>query len=175
MVDEQVQQPFKVIKPGKAMVARKQGSKEETVAALIWGKSFGDHPLVPDALCTASATITSNGVLMALESEDLRDLLQASVIRKVTEEEVEQMEEDGDRACVTIDVRLPMEYKHDRPPGARNIPLNELRPQLKSLDKDLVYIVSWDGRRRGGHGGGRGAGRGWRGQVSGETENRHQL
>lgn len=148
VVEGEAGDTFYVIKQGKAMVTRKQGSKEETLAALTSGNFFGEDALISDAPRNATVTMTSDGVLMALGTEDFRDLLQASVIRKVTEEEVEQMEEDGDRACVTIDVRLPMEYKHDRPPGARNIPLNELRRQLKTMEKDFVYIVSCDGGRR---------------------------
>ncbi len=139
---------FYVIKQGKAMVTRKQGSKEETLAALTAGNFFGEDALISDAPRNATVTMTSDGVLMALGADDFRDLLQASVIRKVTEEEAEKMEEEGDHACVTIDVRLPMEFKHDRTPGARNIPLNELRRQLKTLEKDFVYLVSCDGGRR---------------------------
>jgi len=139
---------FYVIKQGKAMVTRKQGSKEETLAALTAGNFFGEDALISDAPRNATVTMISDGVLMALGADDFRDLLQTSVIRKVTEEEAEKMEEEGDHAVVTLDVRLPMEFKHDRTPGARNIPLNELRRQLKSLEKDFVYLVSCDGGRR---------------------------
>ena len=139
---------FYVLKQGKAMVSRLQGSKEATIAALGAGNFFGEDALISDAPRNATVTMTSDGVLMALGADDFRDLLQASVVRKVSEEEAEKMEEDGDHAVVTIDVRLPMEFKHDRTPGARNIPLNELRRQLKSLEKDFVYLVTCDGGRR---------------------------
>lgn len=139
---------FYVIKRGKAMVSRKQGSRAETLAGLGAGNFFGEDALISDTNRNATITMTSDGVLMMLGQEDFRELLHASVVRSVTEEELEKMEEEGDRACVTIDVRLPMEFKHDRTPGARNIPLTELRRQLKTLEKDFTYVVSCDGGRR---------------------------
>jgi rhodanese-related sulfurtransferase len=74
--------------------------------------------------------------------------LHETFIQRVTPDEMREMMEDGDRACVLLDVRLPMEFKHDRKPGARNIPLNELRRELKNLEKDFVYVVSCDGGGR---------------------------
>ena len=139
---------FYVIKQGKAMVTRKQGAKDETLAALTTGNFFGEDALISDAPRNATVTMTSDGVLMCLGAEDFHDLLHSSVIRRLKEADVEKMEDEGDRAIVRIDVRLPMEFKHDRVPGARNIPLNELRRQVKSLEKDFVYVVSCDGGRR---------------------------
>jgi rhodanese-related sulfurtransferase len=69
-------------------------------------------------------------------------------VRHLKEEDVEKMEEEGDRAVVLIDVRLPMEFRHDRTSGARNIPLNELRRQIRTLEKDFVYVLCCDGGRR---------------------------
>lgn len=139
---------FFVIKQGKAMVTRGGGSKSETLAALTTGNFFGEDALISDKPRNATVTMTSDGVLMCLGAEDFHELLHASVIKKITEEEADHMEEEGDRALVYLDVRLPMEFKHDRVAGARNIPLNELRRQLKSLEKDFVYVVSCDGGRR---------------------------
>jgi CRP-like cAMP-binding protein len=139
---------FFVIKQGKAMVTRAQGAKQETLAALTTGNFFGEDALISDAPRNATVTMTSDGVLMALGKDDFRSLLQDSVIRHLKEEDVEKMEEEGDHAIVLIDVRLPMEFKHDRTSGARNIPLNELRRQVRSLEKDFVYVLCCDGGRR---------------------------
>lgn len=140
---------FFVIKQGKAMVTRKQGSREETLAGLGAGSFFGEDALISDTPRNATVTMTSDGVLMCLGKDDFRDLLQQSVVRKLTEAQLEHMEEESDRAIVLVDVRLPMEFKHDRTPGARNLPLNELRKQIKSLEKDFIYVVCSDGGRRG--------------------------
>ena len=130
------------------MVTRAQGAKQETLAALTTGNFFGEDALISDAPRNATVTMTSDGVLMMLGKDDFRSLLQDSVIRHLKEEDVEKMEEDGDHAIVLIDVRLPMEFKHDRTSGARNIPLNELRRQIRSLAQDFVYVLCCDGGRR---------------------------
>jgi CRP-like cAMP-binding protein len=148
VVEGEAGDTFYVIKQGKAMVTRKQGSRDETLAALGAGSFFGEDALISDTPRNATVTMTSDGVLMCLGKDDFKDILQQSVIRRVSEEEVERMEEEEDRAVVTLDVRLPMEFKHDRTAGARNMPLNELRRQLKTLEKDFIYIVSCDGGGR---------------------------
>lgn len=139
---------FYVIKQGKAMVSRLQGNKQETLAALTTGNFFGEDALISDAPRNATVTMTSDGILMSLGKDDFRMLLQDSVIRRISEAQAEKMEEEGDRACVMLDVRLPMEFRHDRTGSARNIPLNELRRQVRSLEKDFVYVVCCDGGRR---------------------------
>ena len=40
-----------------------------------------------------------------------------------------------------------MEFRHDRTPGARNIPLSELRREVQNLEKDFFYVVCGDSRR----------------------------
>lgn len=139
---------FYVIKQGKAMVTREQGGKEETVAALSSGSFFGEDALISDTERNATITMTSDGLLMCLEKDDFKEILQESVIKRVTEDEMREMMDEGDRACVLLDVRLPMEFKHDRKPGAKNVPLTELRRELKNLEKDFIYVVSCDGGGR---------------------------
>lgn len=139
---------FYVIKQGKAMVTREQSGKEETVAALSSGSFFGEDALISDAERNATVTMTSDGVLMCLAKEDFRELLQETVIKRVTEQQMREMMDEGDHACVLLDVRLPMEFKHDRKPGAKNIPLTELRREIKQLEKDFIYVVSCDGGGR---------------------------
>lgn len=139
---------FYVIKQGKAMVTRSQGGRSETLAALTAGDFFGEDALISDAPRNATVTMTSDGTLMCLGQQDFRDILQQSVIRRVTAEAMNAMNEEGDRACVLLDVRLPMEFKHDRTPGARNLPLTELRRDVRNLEKDFVYVVCCDGGRR---------------------------
>lgn len=139
---------FYVIKQGKAMVTRKQAGKEETLAALSSGSYFGEDALISDTDRNATVTMTSDGVLMCLDKADFKELLQESVIKRVSEDEMREMMDEGDRACVLLDVRLPMEFKHDRKPGAKNIPLTELRREMKNLEKDFIYVVSCDGGGR---------------------------
>ncbi|KGD64437.1 cAMP-dependent protein kinase regulatory chain [Alcanivorax nanhaiticus] len=138
---------FFVIKQGKAMVSRTKGAKQETLAALSAGRFFGEDALISDSPRNASVTMTSDGVVMALGKKDFQAILQDSVIRHLTEDELDTMVLEADTACILVDVRLPMEFRHDRTPGARNIPLNELRKEVQNLEKDFFYVVCGDGRR----------------------------
>lgn len=139
---------FYVIKEGKAMVTREESGKRKTLAALTAGNFFGEDALISETERNATVTMTSDGILMCLGKDEFRELLQETVIKRVTNDEMREMMEDGDRACVLLDVRLPMEFKHDRKPGAKNVPLTELRRELKNLEKDFVYVVSCDGGGR---------------------------
>lgn len=139
---------FYVVKEGKAMVTRDESGKRKTLAALTSGNFFGEDALISQDERNATVTMTSDGTLMCLGQEQFRNLLQETVIQRVTPEEMREMVEEGDRACVLLDVRLPMEFKHDRKPGAKNVPLNELRGGLKHLEKDFIYVVSCDGGGR---------------------------
>jgi len=139
---------FYVIKEGKAMITRSDGGREQTLAALGAGQFFGEDALIAQSPRNATVTMTSDGTLMCLDQDAFRELLQETVIQQVTHAQMREMMEDGDKACVHLDVRLPMEFKHDRKPGARNIPLGELRRQLRQLEKEFVYVVSCDGGGR---------------------------
>ncbi len=139
---------FYVIKEGKAMVTREEAGKRKTLAALTAGNFFGEDALISQDERNATVTMTSDGTLMCLDQDEFRSLLQETVIQHVTTAEMREMMENGDRACVLLDVRLPMEFKHDRKPGAKNVPLTELRRELKNLEKDFVYVVSCDGGGR---------------------------
>ena len=133
---------FFVIKQGKAMVSRRKGAKQETLAALSAGRFFGEDALISDS--PRNSTIT---MIMCLGKADFQAILQDSVIRHLTEDELDTMVLEADTACILVDVRLPMEFRHDRTPGARNIPLNELRREVHRLEKDFFYVVCGDGRR----------------------------
>lgn len=139
---------FYVIKQGKAMVTRKQGAKDVTLATLGAGSFFGEDALISDSTRNATITMTSDGVLMALGKEDFREILHETVVRRLSAADLERMEDESDRAVVLLDVRLPMEFRHDRIANARNIPLNELRRTLRTLERDFVYVVCDDGGRR---------------------------
>ena len=138
---------FFVIKQGKAMVTRSKGAKQETLAALSAGRFFGEDALISDSPRNATITMTSDGTLMCLGKQDFQSILQDSVIRHLSEDELDTMVLEAETACILVDVRLPMEFRHDRTPGARNLPLNELRREVHNLEKDFFYVVCGDGRR----------------------------
>jgi rhodanese-related sulfurtransferase len=139
---------FYVIKEGRALVTRGSGSSLQTLAALKNGDCFGEDALIGETKRNATITMTSDGVLMTLGKDDFIKLLKEPVIQSITEEQLEKLEEEGDEGVVLIDVRLPLEYKHDHLPHARNIPLPELRREMRDMEKVFTYVVTCDGGRR---------------------------
>jgi len=138
---------FYVVKRGKAMVSRTDTGGDQPVAGLGAGRFFGEDALISDQPRNATVTMTSDGELMCLDKADFQAILQASVIRRLTEDQLEDRVLEGERAHVLIDVRLPMEARHDLIPGARNLPLQQLRQQATRLEKEFTYILCAEGRR----------------------------
>lgn len=139
---------FYVIKEGRALVTRGKGSSQQTLAALKNGDCFGEDALIGDTKRNATITMTTDGVLMALDKESFLKLLKEPVIQSVTEEQLEKMMDEGDEGVVLIDVRLPLEFKHDHLPHAQNIPLSDLRREARDLEKVFTYVLTCDGGRR---------------------------
>lgn len=139
---------FYVIKEGRALVTRGTGSNLKTLAALKNGACFGEDALIGDTKRNATITMTSDGTVMALDKESFIKLLKEPVIQQVTEEQYEKMVEEADEGVVLVDVRLPLEFKHDHMAHARNIPLPELRREMRDLEKAFTYVVTCDGGRR---------------------------
>ncbi|WP_420589945.1 cyclic nucleotide-binding domain-containing protein [Bacterioplanoides sp.] len=135
-----------VIKTGKAVVTRKQGSKQETLAAISTGKLFGEDALVSAMPRNASITMSSDGELMVLTKEDFDTLLKQPVLEYLNEEQLKQLIDDGDTGTVIIDVRTPQEASANPVPRARNIPLAQLRSHLDELSKEFVHVLMGEGR-----------------------------
>lgn len=138
---------FYVIKRGKAMVTRAGAAGSEPLAALSAGRFFGEDALISDQPRNATVTMTSDGELMCLDKGDFQALLQASVIRRLSEDQLDTLVLEGERPLVLVDVRLPMEARHDMIPGARNLPLHELRQRAGRLERAFTYVLCAEGRR----------------------------
>jgi len=52
------------------------------------------------------------------------------------------------RGAIWLDVRYPSEYRHDRLPGALNVPLNEVRNSFPALQAGREYVVYCQSGRR---------------------------
>ncbi len=139
---------FFVIKHGRALVTRGTGSNLKTLAALKNGACFGEDALIGETKRNATVTMTSDGTVMALDKESFIKLLKEPVTQQVTEEQYVKMMDEAEEGVVLIDVRLPLEFKHDHMAHARNIPLTELRKEIRDMEKVFTYVLTCDGGRR---------------------------
>lgn len=138
---------FYVLKQGYALVTKQQGKGQRTLAGIRSGQFFGEDALISDRPRGASIVMISDGELMRLGKQDFRALLQDSVVRHLSEEAMEKLEEEMDRPVVLLDIRSEMDARHDHIPGARNIPLASLRSAQGQLEKSFIYAVCGDNPR----------------------------
>lgn len=136
---------YYVIESGRCVVTRKCGGGEITLAELNGGDAFGEDALVADGPRSATVRMVTDGVLMRLGKDDFNSLLREPLLRRIA---LDQAKERVAAGAVWLDVRFQAEYQFDRLPGAINIPLNEIRNALGSLDPGKEYIVYCQTGRR---------------------------
>lgn len=135
---------FYVLESGSAVVTDTAG---KILAALRPGNYFGEEALVGETTRNATVQMMTAGKVMRLNKEDFRELLQEPVLKYVTAEELKSRTPDLPEYQI-IDVRLPLERRMQAVPESRNIPLNQLRNNLKNLDESVLYVVTDDSGRR---------------------------
>jgi CRP-like cAMP-binding protein len=138
---------FYVIVKGRCLVTRetplnKQGIK---LAELGMGDTFGEEALISDAKRNANVSMITDGALMRLSKEDFRTLLNEPMLEWVDLEQARRIVEGGGQ---WLDVRLPSEFENYRMEGAVNLPLYFMRLKLKTLDRNVHYVVCCDTGRR---------------------------
>ena len=136
---------YYVNESGRCLVTRKVGGGEIMIAELNSGDAFGEDSLVADTPRNATVTMLTDGVLLCLGASDFNALLREPMLRRVSLDDATQRVANG---AVWLDVRFPAEYQFERMPGAINIPLNEIRNALGSLDPSKEYVVYCQSGRR---------------------------
>lgn len=136
---------YYLIDSGHAAVTRFLGGVDVPLAELGAGDVFGEEALVSGAQRNASVTMRSNGVLLRLGRQDFFALLQEPLLHKFNYEQAERGVADG---MIWLDVRHPSEYRHDRLPGAINVPLGEIRDAIDVLERGSKYIAYCQSGRR---------------------------
>ncbi len=138
---------FYVIVKGKCLVTRDTPLNKEGVklAELSIGESFGEEALISDAKRNANVTMTTDGVLMRLNKQDFKSLLNEPMLEYLDLTQAQKMAAEG---AVWLDVRLPSEFENKHLERAVNIPLYFMRLKLKTLDRKLKYICYCDTGRR---------------------------
>jgi len=136
---------YYVIDSGRARVTRQVAGGEVELAELVPGDAFGEEALIQDALRNATVCMKSDGTLLKLAKADFVALLQEPLLHRVAPLEARARVASG---AQWLDVRFPAEYQCDGLPGARNVPLGELRQALPGLDLARDYIVYCQSGRR---------------------------
>lgn len=136
---------FYIIKKGHAEVCLDiAGTNNITLQP---GDYFGEEAMVAETVRSASIRMTSDGVLARLDHAEFNKILRDSLVRHARETQMQSLMEDVS-ACVVLDVRLKAEFIHGHCEQSRNIPINQLRGKLDSLDKEKLYLVAPEGGRR---------------------------
>jgi CRP-like cAMP-binding protein len=138
---------FYIIVQGKCAVTRETPLSREGIklAELNVGDTFGEEALIAEAKRNATVTMVSDGVLMRLNKQDFRELMNEPLLQWVTPEQAAKVMARGGR---WLDVRLPSEHQNLGIEGAMNVPLYLIRLKLSTLDRTKPYIVYCDTGRR---------------------------
>jgi CRP-like cAMP-binding protein len=138
---------FYIIVQGKCTVTRETPLSREGIklAELGVGDTFGEEALIAEAKRNATVTMLTEGVLMRLNKQDFRELMNEPLLQWVTPEQSRKVLERGGR---WLDVRLPSEHQNLGIDGALNVPLYLIRLKLSTLDRSKPYIIYCDTGRR---------------------------
>src|SRR5579863_7507432 len=139
---------FYIIVNGKCVVTRETPLSREGIklAELGVGDTFGEEALIAEAKRNATVTMLTDGVLMRLNKQDFRELMNEPLLQWVTPEAVRKLVVD--RGARWLDVRLPSEHQNLAIEGSINVPLYLVRLKLSTLDRNRPYIVYCDTGRR---------------------------
>ena len=138
---------FYVVVKGRCVVTRETPLNKEGIklAELGSGDTFGEEALISDAKRNASVAMLTDGALMRLAKQDFRTLLNEPMLEWVDLDEARTIVSQGGK---WLDVRLPSEFENYRMEGALNLPLYFIRLKLKTLERDVHYVVCCDTGRR---------------------------
>jgi CRP-like cAMP-binding protein len=138
---------FYIVVNGKCVVTRETPLNREGIklAELGVGDTFGEEALIAEAKRNATVAMLTDGVLMRLNKQDFRELMNEPLLQWVSYEKAREIIEQGGR---WLDVRLPSEHQNVSIEGALNIPLYFIRLKLSALDRNIPYVVYCDTGRR---------------------------
>jgi len=136
---------YYMIESGRAQVARMVGGINILLAEIRAGDTFGEEALVPNARHNTTVTMKTNGMLLRVKRQDFLELMQEPLLHRLNYEDAMEKVAKG---AIWIDVRHPSEYRHDKLPGAINVPLNAVRDAAGALNKSHAYITYCQSGRR---------------------------
>lgn len=138
---------FYAIVAGKVAVTRETPLNKDGIrlAELNPGDTFGEEALIAEAKRNATVRMRTDGVLMRLNKQDFRELMNEPLVNYVSDAQAQELVARGAK---WLDVRLPSEYQNLRIEGSMNIPLYFIRLKLTALDRNTPYVVCCDTGRR---------------------------
>jgi CRP-like cAMP-binding protein len=138
---------FYIIVSGKCVVTRETPLSRDGIklAELGVGDTFGEEALIAEAKRNATVTMLTDGVLMRLNKQDFRDLMNEPLLQWVAADAARRIIERGGR---WLDVRLPSEHQNLAIEGSLNVPLYLIRLKLSTLDRTTPYVAYCDTGRR---------------------------
>lgn len=136
---------FFVLKKGRAAVTLPSAYQQEPQLILQVGDFFGEEALVSGAVRSATVTMLEDGVLARLERSLFVELVHPTLIPQVNAEQLQKMTNFGQRPCLLLDVRLPVEYRLAHKPGSMSLPVANLRTHAGNLDPNTLYAVTPEG------------------------------
>ncbi|MBV8341854.1 MAG: cyclic nucleotide-binding domain-containing protein [Gammaproteobacteria bacterium] len=138
---------FYIVVSGRCAVTRETPLSREGIklAELGVGDSFGEEALIAEAKRNATVTMLTEGVLMRLNKQDFRELMNDPLLQWVSPEQALAVIARGGR---WLDVRLPSEHQTLAIEGAVNVPLYLMRLKLSTFDHNVPYVVYCDTGRR---------------------------
>ncbi len=139
---------FYVLEEGEAEVWRPDARTGELVkvATLGPGASFGEEALLRGGLRNSTIRMCQSGTLLCLSVSDFDHLLASHFVHEIEPDAAQTML--ARRQAALIDCRYPDEHEVWRIPGARLIPLDQMRAEAAQLDKGQTYIVYCRSGRR---------------------------
>jgi len=138
---------FYAIVNGKCIVTRETPLNKEGIklAELSVGDTFGEEALIAEAKRNATVAMMTDGVLMRLNKQDFRELMNEPLLQWVSFEEAREIVAKGGK---WLDVRLPSEHQNLSIEDSLNIPLYFIRLKISTLDRNVPYVVYCDTGRR---------------------------
>ena len=138
---------FYIIVSGRCAVTRETPLSREGIklAELGVGDSFGEEALIAEAKRNATVAMLTDGVLMRLNKQDFRELMNDPLLQWVDFAAAQKILARGGR---WLDVRLPSEHQNLAIEGSLNVPLYLIRLKLSTLDRSIPYVTYCDTGRR---------------------------
>ncbi len=137
---DDVDDNYYIIAKGRAKVVRQvaPGAPSMKLAILTAGTGFGEESLIGNSKRNASIIMMEDGTLMRLSKKDFIELLVSPILQSFSFDEAKSMQGPD---VQWLDVRKLDEFSRGSLPGAKNIPLAELRLSIRKLNKLHKYIV----------------------------------